>query len=219
MDAKNNRREPRVKAEIPVTLRMPRGVRQYVTANISYRGIFILSTEPLPLRKLVRFEATLREGEEPLLMLGLVAHRINRVDAAERQTEPGMGLQLFGSSPECRERWRDYVRERYDRDPSARQQVRMRELPHLRMRFNKPQDIVQLASEAFPRGPVLVRSAELHPAGSHLLLDLIHPGNGQVLSVETIVYDVNESRAKRGMRVTLAEPQESIAQIVAFASS
>jgi hypothetical protein len=218
MDARNNRREPRVKAEIAVVLQMPRGVQRHVTANLSYRGVFILSQEPLPLRKLVRFHAVLKEGEEALPMLGLVAHRVNRVDAAEQGIEPGMGIQLFGSSPDARELWRQFVRDRYDRDPAARQQVRSRELPKLRLRFNRPEDIAQMAEVGFASGPVQVRSADLHPVGSHLQLDLIHPGTGAVLSVETIVAEVIEApRQQRGMMVALAEAEEATAKIIAFA--
>lgn len=217
MSGRNNRREPRVKAEIPVVLQMPRGTQRHVTANLSYRGVFILSPEPLPLRKLVRFHAELTEGEATLPMLGLVAHRVNRVDAAEQGIEPGMGIQLFGSSPEARELWRQFVRDRYDKDPAARQQVRSRELPKLKLRFNRPEDIARLADTSFASGPLHVRSAELHPVGTHLQLDLLHPGTGAVLSVETIVEEVIEApRQQRGMMVVLADAEAATEQMIAF---
>lgn len=206
-----------MKVEVPVVLQMPRGTQEHVTANISYRGVFILSTEPLPLRKLVRFHAVL-DGEPAMPMLGLVAHRVNRVDAAEQGIEPGMGIQLFGSSPDAREAWRQFVRDRYDRDPAARQQVRSRELPRLRLRFNKPEDIANMAQSGFSAGPVHVRSADLHPVGAHLQLDLIHPGTGAMLSVETIVAEVIDApRQQRGMRVSLADPEAATPKMIEFA--
>src|SRR5690554_1619333 len=93
MSDKKQRREPRINISLPVTLQLPDGELAYEIANASHRGIFIACPEPLPLRKLVRFSTQLDEEEEPLQMLGLVAHTVNPAEARESGKAAGMGVQ------------------------------------------------------------------------------------------------------------------------------
>ncbi|MFB6373888.1 MAG: PilZ domain-containing protein, partial [Bradymonadaceae bacterium] len=113
MAGKQSRREPRIDLDLTVTLLLPDGEVEYPVADASYRGVFLISENPLPLRKLVRFRTQLDADEEPLQMMGLVAHHISTGEAAEIGRDPGMGIHLFSVGEETHRRWRQFIREHY----------------------------------------------------------------------------------------------------------
>ncbi|MEC9399346.1 MAG: PilZ domain-containing protein, partial [Myxococcota bacterium] len=91
----NHRRAPRIEKRLEIVLQFPEREQRYITRDISYVGVFVETPEPLPLRKLMRVQVKLDEEQEPVKMLGLVAHRVNSADAMETGKPTGMGIQLF----------------------------------------------------------------------------------------------------------------------------
>ena len=163
------RRDPRVAARLDVNLQMPKGTHNYVTDNVSYRGIYIACEEPLSLGRLVRFCTSLREGGDPVQMLGLVAHRVNRTEAEEAGIKPGMGLNLFALGPDHQRAWRHFVRTAYEADPRAREHVRSTEFPRIRLALPDVDALRAFAQHNVPEGNIFLRSADLHPVSyTHL---------------------------------------------------
>ena len=198
----HNRRDPRVDVALDIVLQLPSGTQRHRTRNISYRGVFINCDEPLPLRKLLRFQIAPPSVEEAMQMLGLVAHRVNRADAAERGLRPGMGLQLYGLGQDVREQWRLLVREEYERDPYARRMMELRELPHVRVRVPQVELLRHFASNDLRSGQTFLRTGELQPQGARVLLELIHPENQELFHLEAQVGRVVEAPLQsRGMQL------------------
>lgn len=205
---RENRRDPRVNVQLEVYLQTARGEDPYVTKDIAYRGIFVVTPNPFPLRKLVRFRADL-DGEN-VQMMGLVAHRVNSMDAEERGTQPGMGVSLFSVGHSSRERWRSFVREQYELDPEARRQVEMDEMPRLRVHLSSEEMLRQFIDRDFPSGSIFYRMPELQPVGTRVMLEVIHPSSGEMFELEaSITETVEEPRHKRGVRVAFDELSEA----------
>jgi type IV pilus assembly protein PilZ len=86
-------------------------------ANISAMGIFVKTTDPLPIgtRLLLSFEPP---GYQPFKLQGQVAW-VNRVRADGDNPNPGMGVRFVDLQPEERERLVEVIRTiAYVREPS-----------------------------------------------------------------------------------------------------
>lgn len=216
----NNRRAPRVAARVPVTLQFPGNERTMHTEDISYVGVFIACDDPLPLRKLVRFKAQIDEGGDPLPMIGIIAHRVNAVDAAENNTKAGMGIHVFPLGSDIQRTWRHFVRTEYDKDPNAREAVRLNEYPRLKVRFPNTSEMQIFARDHVTQGHVFIRSADLYPQGSRIWLEAIHPLTKASCAVEAIVLEFVETpRQNRGMRLQFPDPEAAAAKLAEFASA
>jgi len=203
--SRKDRRDPRVEIALSVRLHTASGEESYQTQDVSYRGVFILCDEPLPLRKLVRFRTAIDDSEE-LQMLGLVAHRVNAADAAEMGRRPGMGIQLFSVGKQTRERWRSFVRECYEEDPEALELITIRELPHLRIHLANEEMKRQFIERDFPGDGIFYRTPDVHPVGSGIVCDVEHPDTGQTIHLKATVTEVAEgSRRNRGMQLVFDE--------------
>ena len=214
---RNNRRAPRVPLRLDVELQLPGQTKRYQTRDISYLGIFIECAEPLPLKKLVRFRTTLEGQEEPLQMLGLVAHRINSTDAQETSRTAGMGLQLFALGHEVRSTWRHFLKEEYSKDQHISEAIRQAEYPRLKMRFGDVDQVDTFAHKHVSAGNVFVHSADLYPQGTRIWLDVIHPQRRDICQVEAIVMEFVETpRANRGVRIMFPNSERAKAKLLEF---
>ncbi|QDG49768.1 hypothetical protein FIV42_03150 [Persicimonas caeni] len=218
MSAKTQRREPRIEISIPVTLQLPDGELDYTISNASYRGVFISCPEPLPLRKLVRFQTQLDVNDEPLQMLGLVAHTVNPTEARENGETPGMGIQLFSVGKETRERWRDYLTAQYEKDPEARDKVRALDVGKVTVHMRTMDQLRTFAGRDLEQGSIFVRTSELSPIDSTVICEIVHPERDDAFGLEARVVDVKETpRRERGMRLEfLALDEEQRQQFAAF---
>lgn len=218
MSSKTQRREPRIEISIPVTLQLPNGELDYTINNASYRGVFISCPDPLPLRKLVRFRTQLNVNDEPLQMLGLVAHTVNSVEARESGTTPGMGIQLFSVGNETRARWRTFLTEQYEKDPEARDKVRALDAARVTVHMRTMDQLRTFAERDLERGSIFVRTSELRPIDSTVICEIVHPVSNREFGVQARVVDVKETpRRERGMRLEIvALDAEQRAQFSAF---
>lgn len=214
----NHRRAPRISYRLAVDLKFPERTQRYQTHDISYVGVFIECPDPLPLRKLVRLHTVLEEGEEPIELIGVVAHRINANDAVETGRPTGMGLQLFGTSEAMKDTWRAFVHAEYEKNPDALEEVQRIELPRLKVRFPNLEEMKTFATRHVARGEVFIRSAELYPAGSEILVEAIHPVSQESTFIEASVLEFIEApRNNRGMRLQFPNPEVSSQVLLSFA--
>ncbi len=213
---RRQRRDPRVPARLEVDLQMPEGHQHHITHNVSYRGVFIACDDPLSLGRLVRFRTIVREGDDPIQMLGLVAHRVNTTEAEEAGVKAGMGLNLFSLGPDHQRAWRHFVRTAYEADPAAREHVRSTEFPRIRLALPDAAAMRAFAEHNVPEGNIFLRSADLHPQGSRLFLDLSIGRSRDTVAVEGIVMEFVEApRQNRGMRISFTDPDRAQANLVA----
>ena len=218
MSDKTQRREPRINISLPVTLKLPDGELAYEIANASHRGVFIACSDPLPLRKLVRFSTKLGRDEDPLQMLGLVAHTVNLVEARESGRDAGMGVQLYSVGRETRARWREFISEEYEKDPSARALARAQNLPRVSLHLRSMEQLQTFAGRDLKSGNIFVRTSNLHPIDADVACAVVHPSSAEVFEIAARVTALKEApRRERGMRLAFEEfDAETRAQFEAF---
>jgi len=116
MSTENLRREARVDVCVPVVVYRGKNAVALETSDVSFKGLFVRTTDPPPLRSLVRLKVALgdREFEAHAMAVHVVSpssptDRAN--DAADGEhREPGVGLQFWGLSGPNRTAWDDFVR-------------------------------------------------------------------------------------------------------------
>ena len=215
--AASNRAAPRVDRQIEIELRFPDRVDRYRTKDISYEGIFIEHPDPLPLRKLLRLRAFTDEGGAPLELLGVVANRVNSLDAEETGRAAGMGIQLFALGHDVKNSWRHFVRQEYDKDPEVREEVRRQEYPSLKVHFTDVDALERFIEDDVASGDVFVRSADLYQQGTRVWLETVHPATSEICAIEAIVMEYVESpRQKRGLRVMFPTSDEATETLRSF---
>ena len=221
MSTRDNRREPRININLPVTVKMPTGDHHYQTEDASFRGVFLTCPQPLQLRKLVRFTTVLRNDDEPLEMLGMVAHTVNQTDAQETGRSPGMGIQLYSVGKKTRRRWREFIREEYEKRPEVRDEVRKLNLPRVTVRMRNLEQLISFAENDLMKGGIFVRTSDLQKEGSEVLCEIIHPVHERPFTLEATVQSVTETpRRDRGMELAFTDVSEdALRQLVEFIES
>ncbi|MDB5212098.1 MAG: hypothetical protein JWO86_25 [Myxococcaceae bacterium] len=110
MSTENLRREARVDVRVPVVVYRGKSLVALETSDVSFKGLFVRTTDPPALRSLVRLKVALfdREFEAHAMAVHVVAPG-HAADAGEHH-EPGVGLQFWGLSGPDRTAWDDFVR-------------------------------------------------------------------------------------------------------------
>lgn len=202
------RREPRVKTSFDIELETVGTTRRYRTRNASFRGLFVIADEPLPLRRLVRIR--LEAHGQPLELIGFVAHTVNAADAHELKKEPGMGISLYSLGQHHREVWEEFVRTEYEKDPDAHAALVASELPRLKVPLKNEQMKQQFFGTDLPSGEIFYRTPELIPVGTEVCVEVRHPDTGKILELfARVVEAVEGTRRKRGIRIAFDEMSEA----------
>ncbi len=101
------RRDRRYPFRLPLVLSRNGRELAVQTEDVSFTGIFFRTDTPVPERQLVKLRLSLRPGEEPLAVMGMVARNVPARDGLP----PGIGIQFYALSTADRKRWIQYVRE------------------------------------------------------------------------------------------------------------
>src|SRR4051794_29107386 len=106
MTTENLRREARVNVRVPVVVYRGKSPVALDTADVSFKGLFVRTTDPPPLRSLVRLKVALfdREFEAHAMAVHIV-----KADEAGENKAAGVGLQFWGLSGPDRTAWDDFV--------------------------------------------------------------------------------------------------------------
>jgi hypothetical protein len=108
--SENLRREIRVDTKITVALVRGRRVVPLETADVSYKGLFLCTTEATQARSLLRLRVTLPSRE--IEVHAMVVHIVTPGDPGEGSRGPGIGLQFWGLAGPDRNAWDVFVGER-----------------------------------------------------------------------------------------------------------
>jgi hypothetical protein len=185
--------EPRVFATIPVEIFYGRERRRLSTHDVSFKGLFIKTTERVPECTLLRLEIPRISG--PALVLhGTVIRRQADAGTASSMV-PGLGIKLFGLGQAERAEWEALVAglreatagtaEGECADPQVRLQLRLR----------TPEELASLVHQILDQRAVLLACPVSYRAGTRLVLELLHPVTGQPHSLPAIAEHV---AARRG---------------------
>ena len=114
MSTENLRREARVDVRVPVVVYRGKSPVALETSDVSFKGLFVRTTDPPALRSLVRLKVALfdREFEAHAMAVHVVPVEpaANGDRAESGPHEPGVGLQFWGLSGPDRTAWDDFVR-------------------------------------------------------------------------------------------------------------
>jgi hypothetical protein len=99
MTTPNWRREPRIDAKLPVVVVRGKTTTDLETSDVSFKGLFVRTQSPPPVRSLVRLRVALPSRE-------IEAHAM-----AVHVGDAGVGLQFWGLAGPDRTAWDDYVRD------------------------------------------------------------------------------------------------------------
>ena len=209
MSNAGERTSPRVNASLDVSLQTVDGDVPCKTRDVSYEGVFIVRRDPLPLRKLIRFRTQLPETGDELQMLGLVAHTVNRTEAAENDRDPGMGIQLFSLGQDTRQRWRQFVDDLYQRDPSAQQSIASSRRPRVPFRISNNKKLEQLRTSHLADGELFVRNPQLYAPGTEVDCIIHHPNGDDTFTIGAEVTEAVDGSVKdRGLRLAIEMPDD-----------
>ena len=104
----NLRREARVDARIKVTVVRGRRMVSLETSDVSFKGLFLRTDDPPPVRSLMRLRVALPQRE--IEAHAMAVHISATNDASEGRTA-GVGVQFWGLAGPDRIAWDDFVRE------------------------------------------------------------------------------------------------------------
>ncbi|MBX3185660.1 MAG: PilZ domain-containing protein [Labilithrix sp.] len=104
MATENMRREARVAVRVPVVMYRGKKLVSVETSDVSFKGLFVLTTDPPPLRSLVRLQVALLDRSFEVHAMAV------HVVVAGEEREAGVGLQFWGLSGSDRAAWDAFVR-------------------------------------------------------------------------------------------------------------
>lgn len=115
--SENLRREARIAARIRVNVIRGRRVIPLETSDVSFKGLFLETTEPPPLRSLLRLRVALPTREIEAHAMAVHVTTLEDVEAMRDDPPgppprgPGVGVQFWGLAGPARTAWDDFVRE------------------------------------------------------------------------------------------------------------
>ncbi|MBS2013515.1 MAG: PilZ domain-containing protein [Deltaproteobacteria bacterium] len=116
MAGENMRREVRFDVRMPVEIHRGKIVHALETSDVSFKGLFVKTSDPPPLRSLVRLRVSL--PGRTLEAHAMVVHIVGPNDG-KGETHVGAGLQFWGLSGSDRAAWDDFVRAHRPPKPPA----------------------------------------------------------------------------------------------------
>jgi Tfp pilus assembly protein PilZ len=179
-----------------------------LTGDVSYRGFFIRTDDPPPLRQLLQVKLKLPPENDELVVHAMAVFVVPP-GAAEKT--PGVGLQFYAVSAEVRQRWERFVQwvaktypDSLDTPtkpmPAAPDAVH-RQFPRvhraLTVRTQSIGDLHHLVTTDVSRGGMFLRTGLDVAIGSELRLFVAHPQTGLTFAVDTVVRRRVESPPER----------------------
>ena len=198
MSGVEKRRDRRYRYQMPAVL--VRGTREatLLTGDVGFRGLFLRTDDPPPLRQLLQVKLKLPPGDD---VLTVHAMAVFVVPAGALGRAPGVGLQLYALNGEARQQWERFVRWVAKTYPESLEapvkpvatalDAVNRQFPRvhraLSVRVQSVKDLQAVVTEDVSRGGMFLRTALDVPIGSELRLLITHPLTGQTFAVDTVV--------------------------------
>lgn len=210
------RRDKRYAMQVPVSLRLGKRTKELLTENVSYRGVFVRSDTPVPLRTLLRLNLFL----EPLnVEIGVHATSVYVVSTAfAGRRVPGIGAQFFALDGPTRRLWErfvDHVRENVE--PSSGRALEATPFPpgaedvyahdysaELLLRCTRA-DLEHLVHCSFPTRRLFVRTDLDLAVGSEICLEIVHPDTDELYPLSCAVEGVVRDGVDRGAQLTFVD--------------
>jgi hypothetical protein len=200
---RTKRREQRFDIQLALALRQGTRVQRLLTENVSYRGLFVRTDTPPPLRQLVKLETQLPPEATPFVTHGMSVFVIQPDDQNGRA--PGAGIQFYGMGDERRawEAFVNHIRQKARVEGNAAlgtgsspslqgpEPVRRRHeriAITLEVRPASVEDLMRLWTRDVSAGGMFLSASEPRPeVGARLQLTIWHPTTGGSFALDVIV--------------------------------
>jgi hypothetical protein len=183
------------------------------TEDVSFTGIFFRTDTPIAERQLVKLRLSLRPGEEPLAVMGMVARNVQ----AREGHPPGIAIQFYALGTADRKRWIQFVREVVATAipapaiaaaatsapaPGPPLAVRPPPLPHppepvrrkyprhavaLQVLLHSVDDLRIFYTRNISRGGLFVATTLEVPEGTSMRVSIIHPKSQERFTLQAVV--------------------------------
>lgn len=197
------RRDARYQARFPAQLTFGKRRLSLRTEDISFRGVFLRSDTPPPLRQLVKVRLVVPFAGIALEMHGMTVHVVE-YDNAEGRC-PGIGVSFYGMDRDTREGWEATVRHVALTAPLADDQAPL-SVPEntpepIRRRFQRHTAVLTVSTKSkseldalvtsdVSKGGTFLRTEEAFKIGSAVMVCLHHPDNDSTFILDGIVRHV-----------------------------
>ncbi len=200
-DAVEDRAEIRHRVRIRAALLLNGRNHDLSTENVSPRGVFLRSNDPVAPRQLVRLRLVLPPHDEVLVVPAMVVHAVDP-DAASDGIVAGFGVRFVGLDGEPKDRWTRFMR--YVDGLAAGGELTnlevvsvavdpeltpYRPLVDLAISVDSVEQLEALISEEVSRGRVLIPIDVPVPTATPVRVHLVHP-----MTQETFILDGTVSR-------------------------
>ncbi len=198
--SREHRRHDRYRVRIDAELVVGKVRQPAQITDVSFGGLATRTYPPPPLRQLMKLNVDL-PGHGPTELLAMA---VFQEPAGPPRALVGQGLQLFGVSPEIRERWEHFVKG-IRTGPELASGVDPSDpiLPELRVRFSGPEALDDLLDRSYARGRIYVRTPVFLEPGTAVMVALVHPRSEQEHTLPAVVQSVIRRPDFEGLRVSL----------------
>jgi hypothetical protein len=195
--ARDDRRDRRYTANITVALTRGQEVTRLMTDDVSFRGAFLRTDAPAPMRQLVRVAFTLPD-HQVVAGHAMVVHVVppSAVKTGGARV-PGMGVQFWGDVKGA-DHWARFIQKLKaapgrtasipppgTHDPIRRSSSRFR--IKLEVRLPDRPEMIGLATRDISEDGMCVATDVNYPPGLKARLMLIHPATAEAFPVDVIV--------------------------------
>jgi hypothetical protein len=177
---------------------------EITTTDVSFRGAFLKTDTPPPLRQLVRVRLVLPADFGAPHEITLTAMVVNIVPpGASHGRDPGAGVELYGASGELRAQWERFIRyvdelcavTDHASAPTSRRPSPLRRDVHLSVDLEPVSKIQTVASKEtrelgvqdISRGEMFVRTDAALGVGTGVVLDLVDPISRVPFPIDCVV--------------------------------
>ncbi len=189
---KTPRREERYPIRIPVVLRIGRVTHNYLSGDVSYRGIFVCTDVPPVLRQLITIEAVLPPNNTEFSSHGMSVYTLHPDNAGKRS--PGVGVQFYAQSQNDRRIWERFVDHARHNPPAMPQDTIdpiKRKHPRVDARFEvRPHDLNELETlftRDISKGGMFLETDMRIAVGLKLAITIYHPVTRRAFTIDSVV--------------------------------
>jgi hypothetical protein len=223
---KDDRRDRRYLANISVALTRGQEVARLMTDDVSFRGAFLRTDSPAPMRQLVRVAFTLPD-DHVVAGHAMVVHVVpTSVVRSGGARVPGMGVQFWGDVKGA-DHWARFI-QKLKADPSKRVSIppgapdpvrrsSSRFRIKLEVRLPDRPEMIGLATRDISEDGMCIATDVNYPPGLKARLMLIHPSTAEAFPVDVIVRRHVKEGDFTGMGVEFMDKsQEAREQLLTF---
>ncbi|UCD86009.1 MAG: TIGR02266 family protein [Deltaproteobacteria bacterium] len=211
MEYRDKRREePRADATVKVRYNSVKDFLIEYSRDISKKGIFLATPDPLPEESDIRILLYLPDGSKEIEILGRVIHTITEERGKEAGQEPGMGIEFTDFPANGRREMDEYVEgllAKKDIEIDKRRQ-HPRFDTKIKVGFKNVNDFLWAYSEDISKGGIFIKTTDPMPMNSKVQLKLCLPDRSKEISVVGKVINIfkgGETERGPGMGLQLID--------------